>query len=94
MRSAVTTSSRIWRAHMATRRVDIATPFPTRWAAWARTRFRTAAQRVAQIRPSAMWGFAVSNWCRLAYDYRRLYRGGAAALDVNGRSPYPHSWCA
>lgn len=54
---------------MATRRVETATRSPTRGAAWARNRLRIAAQRLAQIKPSAMCAFAVSNLWRFAYDF-------------------------
>jgi len=33
---------------------------------------RTAAQRLAQIKPAAMSGLAVSNWCRFASDFHSL----------------------
>ena len=52
-RSADTSSLMMWPAHIATRRVEIGLP-PTICAAWARNRLRTAAQRLAQIRPAAM----------------------------------------
>jgi hypothetical protein len=51
--SAVTISSMMCLAHIATRRVEMGLP-PTIWAAWARNRLRTAAQRLAQMRPAAM----------------------------------------
>jgi len=66
--NAVTISSMMCPAHMATRRVEIGLP-PTNCAAWARNRLRTAAQRLAQISPVAMCSLAVSNLCRFAYDF-------------------------
>jgi hypothetical protein len=72
-RRADTSSSMRWRAHMATRRVEIGLP-PMSCAAWARNLLRTAAQRLAQISPAAMCSLVVSNLCRFAYDFHSLKR--------------------
>jgi len=97
-RSAVTISSMMCPAHMATRRVEIGSP-PTSCAAWARNRLRTAAQRLAQIRPVAMGSLAVSNLCRFAYDFHSLkissicQRNRRVARRGRARTAYAASWC-
>jgi hypothetical protein len=69
---ALTRSLSVWGAHIGARRVEIAVPSPTRCAAWARKRLRMAAHRLAQVRPEAMCGLAVSHVCRLAQEFHSL----------------------